>query len=70
MKVAEFLRQAIENLNIEHSQSDKGIISISLGVNSVIPSREDDMSQFIEQADKALYKSKESGRDRVISYVS
>ena len=68
MKVAELLCQAVKNLNIEHKLSDKGIVSISIGLNSTIPSKNDEFSEFIKQADQALYKSKETGRDTVTAY--
>lgn len=65
MTIAELLRKSIEDLNISHKASDKGRVSISIGVNSMIPSRDDNLNQFIEQSDLALYKSKEAGRDNI-----
>ncbi len=63
---AEILRSAVRSLSIEHKSSDKGIVSISLGVASVTPSRQEDMSALVKRADQALYLSKEKGRDTVV----
>jgi diguanylate cyclase (GGDEF)-like protein len=68
MKIGALLRQAVEALNIEHQPTDKGIVSISIGVNSLIPTQNDDMGKFVELADQALYESKKAGRDRVTLY--
>jgi sigma-B regulation protein RsbU (phosphoserine phosphatase) len=65
MIIANLLREAVEALNIEHNDSDKGTVSISVGVNSSIPSNDNELRQFINQADQALYKSKNDGRDKV-----
>jgi sigma-B regulation protein RsbU (phosphoserine phosphatase) len=69
LNIAEFLRKTIEELNIPHKTSDKGIVSISIGVNTLIPSAETTISNFIVEADQALYQSKENGRDQVTLYV-
>ncbi|NWH06847.1 diguanylate cyclase domain-containing protein [Desulfobacter latus] len=68
MKIGALLIQAVETLHIEHQPSDKGIVSISIGVHSLIPTQNDDMSKFVELADQALYESKKTGRDRVTLY--
>lgn len=65
VKVAERLRAAVERLRIEHSRSVTGFVTISLGVASVTPRLGDDPQALILAADKALYKAKENGRNRV-----
>jgi diguanylate cyclase (GGDEF)-like protein len=67
--VAERLRVAVENLNIPHSQSDvSSFVTISLGVFSLVPTEHMNTDLFITYTDKALYKAKEAGRNRVHIY--
>ncbi len=63
--MAEKLRAAIEGLNVEHRVSDIGRLTISLGVASMEPCNEDSPENFFSVADKALYQSKQDGRNRV-----
>ena len=60
--VAERLRKAVESKKIELAGKQHINVTISLGVAEY---KEKD---FIENADKALYKAKESGRNKVIVY--
>ena len=41
-------------------------LTISLGVASIVPSDKMDSNKLIEAADKALYKAKKEGRNKVI----
>lgn len=64
-RLAEKMRLAVKKLSIEHKFSEKNIVSISLGVASVIPSHEKEINKLIKVADIALYESKESSRDMI-----
>lgn len=62
--LAERIRHEIEKK--EFIYQDKKIpVTISLGVASFRETPEDSVSQFIKDADSALYQSKEEGRNRV-----
>lgn len=63
--LAETMRLAVQSLAIEHAASGKGIVSISLGVASILPSIHGDPTTLIKNADLALYASKKRGRDTV-----
>lgn len=64
--VAENARVNIEKLKLEHRKSlTYDFVSISLGVATIIPSPDMTIESSIKLADKALYKSKEGGRNRV-----
>jgi diguanylate cyclase (GGDEF)-like protein len=65
--VAEGMRKRVEALNMAHEKSDYGILTISLGVASVVPSECTDPESLVELADKALYVAKTNGRNRVIT---
>ncbi|CCX80517.1 diguanylate cyclase [Clostridium sp. CAG:715] len=70
--VAERLRKAVENTKIDISKvnsdvSDKDIsVTISLGITEYGDG--DDEKTILQKADKALYKAKESGRNRAEIY--
>lgn len=64
--MAERARHAVRALAIPHADHDAKIVTISLGVASLTPdSGIDDIAGLMEAADRALYRAKESGRDRV-----
>ena len=63
--VAEALRQAVEGLAVPHSGSSVGpVVTISVGAATVIPQEGGSGQALIEAADKALYRSKHTGRNR------
>lgn len=65
LKIAEDIRQAIENLEIEFDQQ-KIRVTISGGIASTISCNEKTtIQQIIKEADKALYCAKNSGRNKV-----
>jgi diguanylate cyclase (GGDEF)-like protein len=67
-KKAEDLRQAILSLEIPHpySKADR-YLTISLGVATMVSTPDKSIDLLISEADKALYRSKEEGRNRVTS---
>ncbi len=65
LHVAEVIREGVKNLQIPHNQSNYGLVTISLGVATLIPTLGLGPEALIALADKALYKAKEHGRDYV-----
>lgn len=63
-KLAERLRQQIQDLAIPHI-SPFGVVTMSFGVASLRPSPDNCPSVLLAAADKALYRSKSQGRNRV-----
>lgn len=61
--VAEKIRKAVLQAQIEHKDSDQGVVTISIGVSACSPGAEDTPDALIGAADKALYIAKTSGRN-------
>ncbi|MEG3989779.1 diguanylate cyclase [Microcoleus sp. S28C3] len=66
--VAESMRQAIRQLAVPHEQSDvRSIVTVSMGIATVIPSLATSPDELVALADRALYDAKRQGRDRYTS---
>ena len=65
-EVAERVRKNIEDSVILTEEGMETKITVSIGINSVIPSIDISIGEFIKEADQALYKAKESGRNRFV----
>ena len=66
-QIAIQLRDGIRALNIAHSASKLAckIVTLSIGVASVVPQQSQFAVELIAAADAALYVSKQQGRDRI-----
>lgn len=63
-KVARKLCAKIENLAITHTDSVFGIVTVSLGIASVVPGQNcTEFAQLLSWADQALYDAKATGRN-------
>ncbi len=67
MNLAEKIRLSIENLKIPNKNSPvDDFLTISLGVVTILPDKEIAPKLILGNADKNLYRAKESGRNRII----
>ncbi|MGU7772029.1 diguanylate cyclase [Burkholderia sp. MR1-5-21] len=65
--LAEKIRIAIEALRLEHVHSSTGhYVTISIGGAGVVPAAGAPMTSLIEAADRALYRAKHEGKNRVV----
>lgn len=65
--IAEQIQKAIKALAIPHEASTVSpIVSVSLGVASLVPTATGSPKQLIASADRALYAAKQQGRDRYV----
>ena len=62
--ISDHMLAAVQKLNIRHEQSPHDIVTISIGIATLIPGVETNMQQLVEEADKCLYRAKENGRNR------
>jgi len=67
--IAEKLRVGVEQLAIPHKKSEvSSVVTISLGVSSIVPMAGKTLVDFIITSDQALYQAKETGRNKVEYY--
>jgi diguanylate cyclase (GGDEF)-like protein len=65
---AEKLVQSVENMKLPHPTSETSkYVTISAGIATIIPDNNISQSQLLDEADKALYKAKQSGRNRAVA---
>jgi diguanylate cyclase (GGDEF)-like protein/PAS domain S-box-containing protein len=66
--IAERCRQALFKKQIPHEQSKVSqLLTISLGVSTMIPSQDVEHTELISRADKQLYQAKQKGRNCIQS---
>lgn len=66
MKVAERIRGAIYNAAIPNETAPQGILTISIGLQVLVPGEYDSVKSMVAAADKALYQAKTGGRNRCV----
>jgi diguanylate cyclase (GGDEF)-like protein len=71
MAVAESLRREVEQLALPHPAFDKaGVVTVSIGASVIRADRNGSVEDVLAAADKALYRAKASGRNRVESVAT
>jgi diguanylate cyclase (GGDEF)-like protein len=68
MEMAEKIRSDIEKIAIPYNEGETIKITISIGVNSLVPELKSSTNAFISNADKALYAAKAAGKNKVFNF--
>jgi diguanylate cyclase (GGDEF)-like protein len=63
------MRGNVESLKVVHQMSEiSEYVTVSIGIATVKPEKTMDSAGLIEKADTALYRAKNTGRNRVVVY--
>ncbi|MES2263742.1 MAG: diguanylate cyclase [Pseudomonadota bacterium] len=63
--VAERARAAVAALGLPHAVATHGIVTVSIGIATLVPTPERDPATLFGDADAALYRAKQDGRNQV-----
>ena len=63
MEVARRIQHEVWSLALPHARTAAGIVTFSIGIASMIPSESNVPEQLVNEADLALYRAKNSGRN-------
>ena len=64
---AEELRSGLQRLALPHPTASPGVVTASVGVACAMPSEGTTLEALVGAADRALYRAKAEGRNRVCS---
>lgn len=67
-RLAQAMCDAVSALKFDHPESEHKLVTISMGVYSDQPEKSHDSEFMLKMADEALYRAKDSGRNKVCLY--
>jgi diguanylate cyclase (GGDEF)-like protein len=70
MIAVERMRTGLEELDIPHAGSPLGVLTVSAGIAMLDPGHVRSTSEVLREADDALYRAKQRGRNRIEQAVS
>lgn len=69
INIAEQIRKEVFDLNIEHKMSQHKKITLSIGITTQKATKNLEIDELYKQADEALYKAKETGKNKLHPYM-
>jgi len=63
-RIAEAIRQGAQDARLPHEKSDLGVMTVSIGVDAMVPEDGESPEALVRRADAALYAAKRQGRNR------
>lgn len=66
LEFVQSIREIVEAMQIPHEMSPFGVVTVSIGIAGVVPQGDEEVTPLLSQADIALYRAKESGRNQVV----
>ena len=63
--IAEKIRHSISNNKFIVPHTNEVTMTVSIGLNSIVPNKKDILHTFIDGVDKELYRAKKTGKNRV-----
>jgi len=65
LEIARRIRSEVMDLALPHADTDAGVVTVSLGVASLAPAQQHSPDMLLREADAALYRAKQAGRNCV-----
>jgi diguanylate cyclase (GGDEF)-like protein len=65
MDVARQVQHAVQALALPHEGTPLGIVTLSIGVATMAPQRDQTSEELVRRADRAMHRAKQAGRNRI-----
>jgi diguanylate cyclase (GGDEF)-like protein len=66
LQLARDICEELEKLALPHAKSPYGVVTISIGMATMVPSEDGNPETLVHSADRALYRAKQAGRNRAV----